>query len=135
MPVFKKQEPKTMSAIINQLVDRVNTDTERLRILEKNIDSIISRMNSLEQTMHIYRKDTQKSIDKINSTLTTHTDTIRRIENTLKEIITRMKNTATKTDIKEVEEMIGIFNPLKSSFITKEEVTTLIDKKLSKNNK
>ena len=52
-------------------------------------------------------------------------------ENTIKEIVTRIKKLATSADMRGMQELIDIYNPLKSSFITREEVEQM----LKKNNK
>ena len=52
------------------------------------------------------------------------------IEKTMKDIINEIKKLATNTKLKELENLIDIYSPLKSEFITREEAQHLIDEKL-----
>ena len=44
------------------------------------------------------------------------------LETTTKEILKQLRMVATKSKVEELKELIEIYNPLKSSFVTKEEL-------------
>ena len=131
MAVFKKERPKTLHAVINELVERVNSNIQRLRVLEQSSDSVVTRTNSLEQNYLQLKKDLQKQISEINKSISKLDERITKIETTLKEVIEYVKKLPTTSKIKELEEMIEIYNPIASKFVTKEEVLSL----MKKNNK
>jgi len=133
MPVFKKQPARSARTILNELVERVNTDTERLRVLEKTVDSISSRMNSVEQALIEERKSVRKSLAEADSMVSKLDDRIAGMEKILKEVIDRLKKTVTKPELEELEKIIEIYNPLKSNFMTREEVEALLNEKLKIN--
>ena len=131
MAVFKKERPKTLHTVINELVERVNSNIQRLRVLEQSSDSVVIRTNSLEQNYLQLKKDLQKQISEINKSISKLDERIAKIETTLKEVIEYVKKLPTTSKIKELEEMIEIYNPITSKFVTKEEVLSL----MKKNNK
>lgn len=122
----------TLHAIINELVDRTNSNTQRLRVLEQRSEVLSSRANTIEQEI----LNLNKSIHKVILSLDTKTkrldDRIRKDEGTLKEVVKRMKKLATTSKISELEQLIEIYNPLKSQFITREEAERIIEEKKNK---
>ena len=129
MPVAKKS--RTVNAILNEVIQRVNDDTQRLRILEQSSESLTSRMNSLEQAMLVNRREFQKAFSDINDGISTLDDRLVKMENTMKEVINHVKNLVSESQIKELQNMIELYNPIKSSFVTKEEMEKFVSQKLS----
>jgi hypothetical protein len=112
------RKPPTMRAIINELVDRTNTDTQRIRILEQREGSLAMRLDSVEQ-----------EILNMNNSL---------LKISIRDILKHIKGLANAGRVKELEATLNLYNPLKSNFATKEEVERIVNKKLSsmpKNNK
>lgn len=127
MPVFKKT-PKTLHAVINKIVERVNTDTQRLRLLEQSLDSLNTQINTLEQNYFQSKKTIQKQLSDIKKSLSMLEDRMTKSERTLKEVIGYIKKLPTQTKVKELEELIELYNPLTSNFVTREEVLSLLKK-------
>jgi hypothetical protein len=117
-----KRQPRTIHTILNEMIERVNNDTQRLRILEQTTESLTSRMNMLEQATLQARRDLQKALGDINMGLESLADRMARNESVTKEIISHMKKLVTENKVKELESLIEIYNPVKSSFVTKEEM-------------
>lgn len=131
MPVFdKKQAKKTVQSVINELVERTNSNTRRLRVLEQRGESLESRTNTLEKELLDHSKNLKKLIDEVSTRVTTEDDKILKVENTIKEIVTQMKRLATTADIRGLQGLIDIYNPLKSNFVTKEELERFIEEKI-----
>lgn len=123
------KEPNSLHAIINELVDRTNSDIQRLRVLEQRNDVLTSRSNAIEKEITNINSNIQKmmlSMETMNKRLE---ERIKRNESMLNEVVKQMKKLATASKIAELEEMIEIYNPLKSQFVTKEEVQRMIGKK------
>ncbi len=130
MPVFGKSTPKrTIRSVINELVDRTNTNTQRLRILEQDIRTLKTRTNSIEKNTLNQTKKINSTLSKFEAKLTKTEDRILALERTIKEMVNEIKRLATLPKVKELEELIEIYNPLKSQFITKEEVERMIERK------
>ncbi|MCJ7816549.1 MAG: hypothetical protein MUP55_01705, partial [Candidatus Aenigmarchaeota archaeon] len=110
----------------------VNDDTQRLRILEQSSESLTSRMNSLEQGMLQNRREFQKAFSEINDGLTSLNDRLSKTENTMKEVINHVKKLVTESQLKELQNLIEIYNPVKSNFVTKEEMEKFVNEKLSR---
>ena len=52
------------------------------------------------------------------------------MEKEIQELVTEMKKMPTGLQVRELENMIQIFNPLKSQFVTREEIDVLLADKL-----
>jgi septal ring factor EnvC (AmiA/AmiB activator) len=130
---FAKQQPKrTLKTIIRELVDRSNSDTARIRILEQEKDIVKARADSMEQAMLGRKKQTDKALAELNAKIDKANKRILQLESTLKEIIKETKRLATTSKIKELESLVEIYNPLKSQFITKEEAEAMIERRIEK---
>ncbi len=131
MPVFRKQPKRSLHTIIRELVERTNTDTGRIRVLEQEGNIFKSRVNTLEQDMLNQRKQIQASLSGFESRLAKQEEMLRKLEKTIKEIVKELKKLASVAKIKGLEHLIDIYNPIKSSFITKEEAERLVEEKLA----
>ncbi len=128
----------TLHTIINELVDRTNTDTQRIRELESWEKGLNSRIELIEQEILNINKATQDLATKLENGLKKRDQSISEMQLMIKEIIKQLKRFVSTEKINELEAMIEIYNPLKSNFVTKEEVEQIIASKLasrSKNNK
>ena len=124
------EQRRTIGAVLNKMIERLNASMRRLRILEQESSIYKTRLTSAEQELLSQRNHMSKSIQEVNDKIALLDESLLTIENTLKEIIEQLKKVTTTTRIKELEEMIEIFNPLKSQFITREEAERLIDQRL-----
>jgi gamma-glutamyl:cysteine ligase YbdK (ATP-grasp superfamily) len=132
------RKPTTLRTIINELVDRTNTDTQRIRVLEQREESLSFRINAMEQEALNINNAIQKLSSGLDSELKKRDKGMAEVQNTVKEIIKQLKRLATSGKVKELEAMLDLYNPLKSNFMTRAEVEQLISKRLSgmpKNNK
>jgi len=127
-----KKKPTTLHAIINELVDRTNSNTQRLRILEQRGKILSSRANALEQEVLNLNKQIQGVMFSVDTKNKKQEERVRRNESTLKEVVKQMKKLATTSKISELEQLIEIYNPLKSQFVTKEEVERILEEKKNK---
>ncbi|RLI98529.1 MAG: hypothetical protein DRO99_00530 [Candidatus Aenigmatarchaeota archaeon] len=129
--VFAKQPQKrTIKTIIRELVDRTNTDTARIRILEQQADIVKSRMESVEQNVVTQRKQTEKTVSEVSAKTEEINNRVTKLESTIRELIKEIKKLASVSNIKELESLVDMYSPLKSEFLTRDEVERLIEKKL-----
>ncbi|HDD72709.1 MAG TPA: hypothetical protein ENG00_01300 [Candidatus Aenigmarchaeota archaeon] len=128
----ERDKPTTLRTIINELIERTGDATRRLRVLEQSIETTDSRIESIEKDILNTDKQMQKSFLELESKIRKQQEKILQMENTIREIIKQMKKLATSAEIGELEELIEIYNPLKSNFVTRDEVERMIEERLSK---
>lgn len=126
------KKPTTLHAIINELVDRTNSNTQRLRVLEQRNEVLSSRANTIEQEILNLNRHIQRVMLGIDTKTKKIEDRIRKSEGILKEVVKQMKKLATTSKISELEQLIEIYNPIKSQFMTREEVERIIEEKKNK---
>ncbi len=129
MPVFKRQPKTTLRTVINELVDRSNTNTKRLRVLEQENEILKTRVNSLEKGILDQKKEINKLVADLNNKLTKMDQKIVKLERTAKQMINEIKKLVSTAKIKELEDLIQIYSPLKSKFITREELERILEEK------
>jgi hypothetical protein len=122
----------TLHTIINELVDRTNSDAQRLRIMEQRTKELSSRANTVEQELLNLNRQIQDFMSEIDIRIKRQEDMIRKSENVVKEVVKQMKKLATTSKISELEQLIEIYSPLKSQFVTREEVENIIEEKKNK---
>lgn len=130
--VFEKETHRDMAAINVELVRRIDTNTRRIRTIEQRLDIVERRMGAIEEKIIDEIDRLRRGFEQISM------DT-KKISKNLIEIRKEMLNmnkdldkAAKKSEVKELESLLEIYNPIKSSFVTREEVKNLIDEKLSK---
>lgn len=123
------QTKTTLRTIIAELVERTNSNARRLRTLEEMVDNLTSRVNILEESSLKERKRLDGEISNLNSLIEKIEERIAVIEKNITEMVKKMKGFVTTAKIKELEELIDIYNPLKSNFITKEEVERMLEER------
>jgi len=129
MPVFGEDESKRKVApVINEIVGRVNDNTKRLRLLEERERLLASRISSLEESVFQKIKDINEYTKELNGKIAAQDEKTETLQTTLKEVIGQMRLFATKTDVKKLEETIKIFDPLKSQFMSREEMKDIREK-------
>ena len=125
MAVFSKKRPSNLRLIINQLVERVNNDAKRIRVLEQRNGVIESRLNSIEQTLTGNYKEFIKVMKLQEKSIAGLGDKIMETERKISEIIRQFKRVATKAEVKTLQNLLEIYNPIKSNFVTREELKDL----------
>jgi len=125
-----KKQPRTINTILNDVIQRVNDDTQRLRVLEQSSESLTSRMNSLEQAILQSRREMQKAFSEINEGIAALDERLTKAESTMKEIINHVKKLVTESQVKELQNLIELYNPVKSNFVTKEEMEKFVSERM-----
>ena len=119
----------TINTVVNKLVDRVNTDTRRLRLLEQKVEILTTRADGVEQGLLAGREETKKALAELSAKLEAQTRALAELQQAMKEVIEQLKRTPTTADVKELESLLELYNPLKSAFVTREEVERLLEKR------
>ena len=133
MPTLTRQQPKrTVQSVINDLIGRVNTDTRRMRIIEQELNILKPRIAAIEQNVSEQRKAINASISELGAKVARAEDKVSRMESLLGEVVKGMKRFALVSEVKKLEQLIEIYSPLKSEFVTNEEVERLIEEAVEK---
>jgi len=131
MAVFGKDTGANLEKIAAELINRVNENIRRLRVLENRVKALDNRINSMEQNSLAQSRNLQKSLNERDTKITSLEESLRKTEMTVKEIVKQLKFLATKSSIEELKHLVDIYNPLKSKFVTKEEMENMINEKLA----
>lgn len=118
--------PKDIDIILSELVRKVNESGRRMRILEERSASIENRLNSLEEAILRNAENSRGSLEKIENHFKGLDASMLKAENDLGRITKEMEKTAKRIELKELENLISLYNPIKSRFVTKEEVLRML---------
>lgn len=126
--VFEKK-PADVTAVTNELIRRINDNIRRIRTMEQRIDITESRVESLEETILEKIGELKNSFDRIEVDIKSLAERLSKIETKLLRLDKELAKTAKKTELSKLENLIEIYSPIKSSFVTREEVERLISQK------
>ncbi len=118
-----------MFRVINELTSRVNDVTRRLRDLEERYNETVNTTTSLENEILNQKKDISRLEQSIDSRMNDFLSKFGQLENTVNELINQLKRFATKSEVTGIKELLDIYNPLKSKFVTREQVEEMISQK------
>ena len=123
-------ERRTVGAVLNKLIERTNSNIRRLRVLEQESSIIKTRLAGVEGEILSQRRQADKGLKDALAQLTKLEERLASLESTTREIIAQLKKVTTTAKIKELEQMIEIYNPIRSQFVTREEVEGIIEQRL-----
>ncbi len=110
------------------VMERLNSASRRIRQLEENIRSIRDHLTGLENEFVKQKEDRNSFNTNFNKKEEQIKIAITNLGVEVKNINRRLRKVATNRELQEIESYIQIFNPLKSSFVTKKEVQKMIEK-------
>lgn len=108
--------------IVQELVRRTNDGNSRLRTVEQRVQSLENRTNVLEEAMLEKMKRINEKFTEIEATVRNINDDILFVKNTLEKLMRQSGKFAMKKDIKEIERMFDLLNPIREEFVTREEL-------------
>jgi len=120
---------RDVQAILTELVRRENETSRRLRALEERSSLTEMRASTLQDSFLKMNEERKTFNEKLNERLINIENSILRIDNELVKINKILEKMAKKTELKEIENMLSFFNPLKTNFVTREEVERMIEQK------
>jgi len=129
--VFEKSNPEGMQTIGIEMSNRINTDTRRIRTLEQRMNAAESRIGTLQEKVIDEIDRLRKSFDQISVDLKAVSDNISEVHSEILKINKNLDKTAKKAELKELESLLDLYNPIKSRFTTKDEVMRIIEDKMS----
>jgi len=120
---------RDVQAILTELVRRENESSRRLRALEERSSLTEMRASTLQDSFLKMNEEKKAFNEKLNERLTNIENSMLRIDNELVKINKNLEKMAKRTELKELENMLSFFNPLKTNFVTREEVERIIEEK------
>ncbi|MBI1972163.1 MAG: hypothetical protein HYS53_02580 [Candidatus Aenigmarchaeota archaeon] len=126
MAVFDKK-PANVQAVIAELIRRLNDNSKRLRLVEQKILSLESAISGIDQNAVEQFKQAKVSSDKLNAEISELGNRMGRIEDETRRLAKQMERAATKTELREIQGFIDLINPIKSNFVTIQEVRKMIE--------
>ena len=99
--------------IMQELVRRSNDETRRLRELESRLQGIEERASALENMSIDKTKKLNEKLADIELSVSSLTDEVRVIQNTIDKLSKQMAKMARKRDLLEVEKMVDLLSPIR----------------------
>jgi len=118
---------RDVQAVLTELVRRENESSRRLRALEERSSLTEMRASTLQDTILKMIEERKLFNEKLNERLTSIENSILRIDNELVKINKNLEKMAKRTELKELENMLSFFNPIKTNFVTREEVERMLE--------
>ena len=103
MAVFGKNEAQGSQRMVSEMINKINDNIRRLRVIEQRIKSLDIRTNSIEQNILGQNKNMQKMFNERDVKITAMEDRVFKMETVMKEMVKQMKMMATKSNIDELK--------------------------------
>jgi predicted nucleic acid-binding Zn-ribbon protein len=127
--VFEK-ETVNIQSFNNEVVKIINTNTRRIRSLEQRLDGLEMRIGAIEEKIINEMDALRKNFDEIGMDIKDISKNLNELRNEILKINKTIDKTAKKAEVKELESLLDLYNPIRSKFTTREEVERLVDEKL-----
>jgi chromosome segregation ATPase len=129
---FEKQQAADFSGITSEVTHRLNEYSRRMKTIEQRLDHVEQQMQSIEETALTQMDDIRVNLERIVAKITGIAERLSGIENELLRINKELGKTATKSEVKQFETYIDVMNPIKSKFVTKDELERTLDERIKK---
>ena len=108
--------------ILQELVRRSNNDSRRLKELEQRFDALDTKMKTIENTVLKKHRDLESHFTDIESRVREMEDRLLGFQTTFDKFNRQVSKFAMRRDIKELEHMFELFNPVTGKFVTVDEL-------------
>lgn len=126
------EKAEDVKKVLNEVVNRMNEDRRRIRLIEQNIDRIESSVSSLESNVLTQMGDIKLTLDKINNRLSEVSTKMDAVETEILKFRKLIGKAATKVELKQLESFIDLVSPITSKFVTKDELERAFERRLKK---
>ncbi len=114
------------------MVKRIDDNTRRIKTIEQRLDGMSLRIEALENKMIEDVEDLKKRLDQLSLDVKSIAESLLKIRVETRRLNKDLEKTARKSEIKELESLLDLYSPIKSKFVTREEVERLIEEKVGK---
>ena len=130
--VFERKPPKDFAPINSEIARSMNDNTRRIRVLEQNLESSKNRISSLEERMIDELVDVKKWMDQLSLDAKELMKDLKEMKMEMLRINKELEKTVRKTEFKELESLMDIYSPIKSHFVTRDEIARILERELNK---
>ncbi|MEM5824803.1 MAG: hypothetical protein QXW04_02130 [Candidatus Aenigmatarchaeota archaeon] len=110
-----------------KIINILNDMNLYLKFLEQRIIKLELELKTLNENFEKYRKTVIEEIDKFKKENLSLKNLIDSLNLEIEKIKLELKKKADLAEVKEIKELLNLFNPLKSTFVTKEEVKRIVN--------
>ncbi|OGI15975.1 hypothetical protein A3K63_01330 [Candidatus Micrarchaeota archaeon RBG_16_49_10] len=121
-------EKRPQSQAVNPEVLRTAQESKgRIRLLEHNVETVRSRVNAVEEKMIEEMGNVKKWLDQLSEDVNQVSKSLKEIHAEILRMNKELEKKARKSEVKELESLLDIYNPIKSHFVTRDEAARLFD--------
>jgi len=120
---------KDIQSILNEIVRRLSENTRRLRTLEDRSSLLEGRIGSLQDNVIRLNEKIRDNFKTDEGSKKDNDVQLMKIENDLNKLSKQIERLARKSELKELENLIELFNPLKQTFITKKQLNRILEQR------
>jgi len=128
--VFERKPQVSIESYTTEIVRSVNENTRRIRILEQSLEGSKSRISGLEQRVIDDMENLRKWADQLSVDIKEISNNLREIRGEILKINKDLDKTAKKTKVKELENLMELYSPIKSNFITRDQMQRTIEENI-----
>lgn len=108
--------------ILQELVRRSNNDSRRLKELEQRFDALDTKTKTIESTVLKKHKDLESHFVEIEARVREMEERLMGFQSAFDRFNRQVTKFAMRRDIKELEHMFELFNPVTGKFVTVDEL-------------
>jgi len=121
--------PKDLQTMLDEIVRRLNEHGRRVRVLEERNRAIESKLGSAEDMILRNAENARLKTEEVLTALREMDARVMKIENDVSKIARDMGKTVKKNEVLELENILSLYNPMRSSFVTKDDVERMMREK------
>jgi len=130
--VFEKEQPQDTSVFSNEIVKMANTNTRRIRAIEQRLSGSERRIAAMEEKIIDEMDDLRRGFEQISLDIKALSENLSQIRSEMLKINKNLDRAAKKSEVKELESLLDLYNPIKSKFVTRDEVKRIIEENQSR---
>ena len=116
-----------IEAFLAEVVKRLNEHGRRLRVLEQRMERVENELTNLEKIVSRGTEELKIKIERVGEKLSNLSISISQKEKEIEKIWKEMEKLASKEELNEIKSYVEVFNPLKSTFVTREELERMLE--------
>jgi len=122
------ESAEQLQIILQELVRRANSHTQRLSAIDEKIKSLQLKIDSLEDAKSRLEKNLDKKIEKLAEQANSIKEELFKVNERISRLEEQSKKFAKKRELEELAEFLEIISPLKHEFVTWGELKRELDK-------
>ena len=130
--MFEKEQPQDIASFTTEIVKMVNTNTRRIRSIERRLSGSERRIRGMEEKIIDEIDDLRRGFEQIILDIKEVSKNLSEMRSEMLKINKNLDKSAKKSEVKELENLLDIYNPIKSKFVTREEVERLLEERTEK---